>query len=432
MIEIIPDLLIIVFEVFCCKIFYETFGTIRYKGLINIIQIFLLFVSTCIAVFLLSDYFLLRQVAIVVFFSLFMFWHIEISIKKSIVLAVLYDALLVVVDYFVFSIHRGYFLKEKITDVQYLLANYLIALFGKAILFLLVLIVRKKFKNERNRTLQDYEWMNFLLFPIFTIVMISALLLLFDDVKTLQQSSVLFVIAAGMVGMNMMFFFLMNNIMERQFKINENKIFQVQVKNEMEMYRSISENFDKQKRKTHEYKNQIICIESLLAKQQYAELGNYVNKIYGSLNKELDAINTNNVIVNAILNTKYQEALSKDIVFVFKINDLSEIAIQDEDVVTILSNLLNNAIEACEQCENDKIIKIKLVKEDDFTIIAVKNTYNGTLQYENNEIKTTKKENKEEHGVGIKNIIKVIEQYDGSYVIESNHMEFAFSIMIPN
>ena len=259
MIEIIPDLLIIVFEVFCCKIFYETFGTIRYKGLINIIQIFLLFVSTCIAVFLLSDYFLLRQVAIVVFFSLFMFWHIEISIKKSIVLAVLYDALLVVVDYFVFSIHRGYFLKEKITDVQYLLANYLIALFGKAILFLLVLIVRKKFKNERNRTLQDYEWMNFLLFPIFTIVMISALLLLFDDVKTLQQSSVLFVIAAGMVGMNMMFFFLMNNIMERQFKINENKIFQVQVKNEMEMYRSISENFDKQKRKTHEYKNQIIC-----------------------------------------------------------------------------------------------------------------------------------------------------------------------------
>ena len=132
------------------------------------------------------------------------------------------------------------------------------------------------------------------------------------------------------------------------------------------------------------------------------------------------------------MNTKYQEALSKDIVFVFKINDLSEIAIQDEDVVTILSNLLNNAIEACEQCENDKIIKIKLVKEDDFTIIAVKNTYNGTLQYENNEIKTTKKENEEEHGVGIKNIIKVIEQYDGSYVIESNHMEFAFSIMIPN
>ena len=62
----------------------------------------------------------------------------------------------------------------------------------------------------------------------------------------------------------------------------------------------------------------------------------------------------------------------------------------------------------------------------------MKNTYNGTLQYENNEIKTTKKENEEEHGVGIKNIIKVIEQYDGSYVIESNHMEFAFSIMIPN
>ena len=33
------------------------------------------------------------------------------------------------------------------------------------------------------------------------------------------------------------------------------------------MYRSISENYDKQKRKTHEYKNQISCIEALVKKE---------------------------------------------------------------------------------------------------------------------------------------------------------------------
>ena len=42
-------------------------------------------------------------------------------------------------------------------------------------------------------------------------------------------------------------------------------------------------------------------------------------------------INTNNVIVNAILNTKYQEMTDKGIVFAFRVNDLSKIGISDED-----------------------------------------------------------------------------------------------------
>lgn len=61
------------------------------------------------------------------------------------------------------------------------------------------------------------------------------------------------------------------------------------------------------------------------------------------------------MIINAILNTKYQEAISKNIVFVFKVNDLSKIVIKDEDLVVILANLLNNAIEACENVRKRKL-----------------------------------------------------------------------------
>ena len=214
-------------------------------------------------------------------------------------------------------------------------------------------------------------------------------------------------------------------------KIHENKVFQIQARDQLEMYKSISENFDNQKRKTHEYKNQISCIESLLDKKQYSKLEEYVKKINGFLNNEPDTINTNNVIVNAILNTKYQEADAKGIVFVFRVNDLSDLKIKDEDVVTILSNLLNNAIEACETCEGKKVIKFKFIKEDDMTIIAVKNTFNYDVKYENGEIKSTKTTNVDEHGVGIKNVLKSIEKYGGSYVIEDKNKEFFFSIIIP-
>ena len=64
------------------------------------------------------------------------------------------------------------------------------------------------------------------------------------------------------------------------------------------MYLSISENFDRQKKKTHEYKNQIDCIERLLKGRQYSKLEEYVKTLHGKLDKELDAIDTNNIIVN--------------------------------------------------------------------------------------------------------------------------------------
>lgn len=279
--------------------------------------------------------------------------------------------------------------------------------------------------------MSDKEWLRFLFFPIFTIATISAMMSAFKYIQTIEQANLLFIIAFGMIGMNMVVFYLINDVAKKEVQIQETKLLQIQGKNKLEMYKSISENYDNLKRKTHEFKNQISCIESLLDKKQYSKLEEYTKTIYGSLNHDLDVINTNNVIVNAILNTKYQEANSKGIVFVFRVNDLSGLNVKDEDVVTILANLLNNAIEACETCEDKKIIKFKFVKEGNKIIIAVKNTFNYEVIFENGEIKSTKTSSLDEHGIGIRNVLKIIEKYGGSYVIENENKEFFFSIIIP-
>lgn len=429
MFDLIQNVLLIFIEAMCCKSFFETFGKIRHKGWINIIQVLLLLSSMCFYSYGLSEYFVLRQIAAIFVFSVFMLWHVKISLKKSFVLAILFDALLLAMDYLTYLIGSCLPLEKERFWQQY--GIVLVYLLGKAALFLLILIIRKLFGKKSMEMMLDSEWLKFLFFPIFTMVTIFAMVAIFGFVQTVEQANLLAVIAFGMVGMNILVFYLLNDIVKREAQIHENKVLQIQAKNQLEMYRSISENFDNQKRKTHEYKNQISCIESLLNKKQYSKLEEYVKKIYGSLNNEPDAINTNNVIVNAILNTKYQEAEAKGIVFVFRVNDLSELKIKDEDVVTILANLLNNAIEACETCEDKKIIKFKFIKEDDMIIIAVKNTFNFDIVYENGEIKSTKTSSTEEHGAGIKNVLKIIEKYGGSYVIEDKDKEFYFSVIIP-
>ncbi len=431
MFRLMQSVLLIFIEAMCCKSFFETFSEKRYKGWINLVQILLLLSSMCFYSYVLSEYFVLRQIIGISVVSVFMLWHVKISLKKSFVLAILFDALLLAMDYLAYLISGWFSLSYESLGQQYEIGIVLVYLLAKVILFFVVLIIKKQFGKKSMEMMQDTEWLRILFFPVFTIAAISAMLSVFGYMQTVKQVNLLFVIAFGMVGMNILLFYLINDIMEREMKMHENKVFQIQAKNQLEMYRSISESFDNQKRKTHEYKNQISCIESLLDKKQYTKLEEYVKEIYGSLNKEPDAINTNNVIVNAVLNTKYQEADAKGIVFVFRVNDLSELKLKDEDVVTILSNLLNNAIEACETCEDKKVIKFKFVKEDDMIIIAVKNTFNYAIIYENGEIKSTKTSSVDEHGVGIKNVLKIIEKYGGAYVIEDKNKEFLFSIILP-
>ena len=75
---------------------------------------------------------------------------------------------------------------------------------------------------------------------------------------------------------------------------------------------------------------------------------------------------------------------------------------------------------------------MKFVQDGDNIIISVKNTYNGKLEIKDGEIQTSKLYESDEHGIGIKNIIDVIEKYQGSYTIQNDKEEFYFSIMLPN
>lgn len=426
----IQNLLLILFEVICCSIFFETFGKKRYSAKFYVGQIFVLWVMCFAVAYTFSQNFFVRQIAGVLTYGIIMFWCISISIQKSIILSVFYIGILGVIDYVAYAVNNACYSKNILSEEYKEAESMMIILLSKSIVFLCVLLIRRRFGKRITNRLKSADWVKLLFIPTFTIIIIASVLVLFDSATLEKQTNILFVIAFGMIGMNVFVFLLVNDIVKREESIYENNLFRLQVENQAEMYRSVSENFEVQRKRTHEYKNQIICIESLLEKQEYGKLNEYVKTIFGKLELELDAINTNNIIVNAILNTKYQEAVRKGIVFVFKVNDLSAIGISDDDVVTLLSNLLNNAIEACEKCTTKKRIKLKFVNENGKVILSVKNTYCQPVTYENGTIISTKQSEYEEHGVGIKNIIKIVEKYGGSYVIKHDKEEFNFSIMI--
>lgn len=421
---------IVVLEIFCCKIFYESFGKKRvehkrWRDYGIILTLLLLVFLT--AVFL-KEQIIAKQIVIIVATAVMMTLYINVKLWKSLILSMLYQGLVLVIDYVSLLFNFALFHSVEQIERTYVVQGHLLVVFGKILLFLAVLIIRKSIGMDSVDMLVDTEWLRLIVFPVFTICVIMAMMA--TSGGSSNQEHVLFVIAVGLVGINIAIYYLISDIVKRERRIREDNIFRLQVKNQTDMYRSISENYDKQKKKTHEYKNQLLCMESLVQKKKYAELEAYIRRISGNLSREKNYLSTNHVFVDAILNTKFHEMEERDIVTVFKINDLSDLNMDEEDVVVILSNLLNNAIEACEKCKGRKVIKLKFVREDDAVIISVKNTHNNKIIYHGDEIQTSKAQS-DEHGIGIKNIIDTIKKYNGSYVIHSDEKEFYFSIVIP-
>ena len=432
MLNYVQGIMLTALEIICCKIFFESFGKKRYESSTrNCIIILSTIISCYLVVLALYNKFIIKQILIIVMIALFMSVYVKVKLIKAIVLSLLFQGLLLSIDYLTLWVNLSLFKSFADINESHLIGASMIVVLAKIILFITVVIIRKKTGDKTADVLSNADFLRFMFFPIFTIFTIIALIDTSGNGANQRQNDVFLPISLCLACMNILLFYLINDILKREIRVRESDIFRLRAKNQTDTYRSISENFVKQRRRTHEYKNQILCIESLINTENYAELKNYIKNISGHLSTELDYIKTNNMIVDAILNSKYRETLEKGIMFIFQLNDLSTIGIEDEDIVVILSNLLSNAIEACEKYSGKKVIKLKFIKEGDDIIISVKNTYNGELEIRDGEIQTSKLYDSDEHGIGINNIIAVIEKYQGSYTIQNDKEEFYFSIMLP-
>ena len=100
----------------------------------------------------------------------------------------------------------------------------------------------------------------------------------------------------------------------------------------------------------------------------------YVQKLRNSRSRAA-AIRTGHPVFDVILNQKYQLAQEYGIRVDWKVNDLSSVTIPTEELVVLLSNLLDNAIEACRRKDGEKEIVCKILKQDSL-LLAIRNTSN--------------------------------------------------------
>ena len=131
--------------------------------------------------------------------------------------------------------------------------------------------------------------------------------------------------------------------------------------------------------------------------------------------------------MDAVLNQKYAEACRLDIPMELQIDRVDLLPMEPEDMVVLLSNLLDNALEACQKIGSQKkSIRLKLSVDAETALLAVANTVEEPVMIQNNQIRTTKPDPLG-HGYGLRNIQSVLQKYGYSYTLSYEDGWFRFS-----
>ena len=185
----------------------------------------------------------------------------------------------------------------------------------------------------------------------------------------------------------------------------------------------------------HEMKNHLTNIKGLAAGEQYEEIASYIQKIDETMQELEYKYATGNAVTDVIINDKWCKAEKLGIQFEADIQYTDEISAFD--IGMILSNLLDNAIEACEKMEQEKrFISVSLKRKKHFLLIDVKNSFDGTINLQNGEKLplSTKESNVPdiimEHGIGLKNVSDIAKRYYGGVNIKGKDRVFHITVML--
>lgn len=176
--------------------------------------------------------------------------------------------------------------------------------------------------------------------------------------------------------------------------------------------------YEKTKSFRHDIKNHITVIKELLQDEKTAQALNYIREMKGVSEEMSFPCSTNNPIADILAGNKLGMAKSMGIntncslVLPYPCN------IRDIDFCIILSNALDNAINACKNISGnvDRYINITGHKQGDFLLMEIENSFQG--------------ENMPKEGTGLANIRAAVRKYNGAAGIKTGHGTFTLSILL--
>ncbi len=373
----------------------------------------------------LADYAIVKILINLVIVAVVMSKFFSMSLKKSFVYNAIFSAVYASIEMVVFILLYRFNVIPSYNDIDIYNGEFLVDMLASSVMLMLIVAFSSFLNKSYLSRMELNGWIIYTMYPLFTLIVDFVFLMDVDAGTSEKMIMTYTVISCGMMVLNLLLLYLLNNTIAREIRLAKDRELVENAEHIYEMYETLSEEREIQKAQAHDYRNNLNAIHSLALKGDTASLKEYIEEQLESIDHSQDAFDTGNSIVNAVLNRKYHEAEAKGILFPIVCDNLASVGISNSDLVTILSNILDNAIEAAQKC-NEKKITLKIKVKDGILYIVSTNTYVEVKE----DFKTTKADS-DNHGYGLNNIRKAVADNGGQCYVECEEGEFRITVLIP-
>ena len=175
----------------------------------------------------------------------------------------------------------------------------------------------------------------------------------------------------------------------------------------------------------HDYKNHMLVVQTLLESGKTEDARKYIAAMQEPVHAAMQKVKTGNFVADTILNHKASIAADAQIVLHFT-GRIPTDGIRSDDLCTIFSNMLDNAVEACRAQNGRQDIFVEAKTSAGAFLLSVSNPTGAAA----NITRRTTKADKRNHGFGLKNVERAAKKYGGMLQTDIQNGMFCADVLL--
>lgn len=269
--------------------------------------------------------------------------------------------------------------------------------------------------------------------PLVLVPLSSIVLFLFVLYKRNGSDYELVLMSMSLMLINFVVFYLYNMLLKAFSRKYENELLAQRVQIYSNQLHTMLESEARVKNLRHDMKHHLNELKLLAAKNDLRAIQDYLDDMGDYIENPAEIVSSGNIEIDSILNYMLQTA-KRELRSVHSKIQLPEMLAHSFDINIILGNLLENAIEAARQTEEQYLsVAIQFIRG--VLKIEIENSFTGTLpvrknsEHEKVHFETTKK-NRRSHGIGLNSVRKIVEKYNGMMDTGSKDHRFTIRLIL--
>ncbi len=422
MILILPVAIAHLCEYFICFLFFNTVFHSKKKPL-SIYTLGLIMYSAVFAIYMIFDSVVINIIATLVFNFVFGIVFYKRTIRSSAFCSLFLSIALTSSEFIVMSAMSAGVNNDINAYKTSQLTLWLMTLISRTVYLVIVMLVATKMPRSTLSRIPPFM----LLVPIASIVTLYAIWSVSSKNSISDTDSFLIIAASIGVFISILLTYIFYANTEKKLVDSYKAQNEAErIKTDITYYNILEQQNSNLRAYAHDTKNHLSAIKNL---NTNPEIETHISQMSESLAQYCKVCHSGNHTLDVVVDKYVTECNINRLNFEFDIKNNNLSMIEPYDTVTILGNLLDNALEAA-KTSAQKTVTFETDYRNNFSIIIVSNSCDTNPMSDGKTLPVTTKGNKQLHGFGLKSVKTTVKKYNGDISFDYDEEEKVFVVTV--